>query len=84
MKKLVLLCLLSSKAFAIDFDACNSSSDLGLKKCIKEFSTSTKKIGEAPQSCSPTSSGATRECPPLSASFSQDGADCSNYWFPRA
>jgi hypothetical protein len=79
MKKIIFLCLLSSSAFAIDFDACNSASDLGLKKCIKEFSTSTKKIGEAPQSCSPTAAGTSKNCPPLSPSFSSDGADCSNF-----
>jgi hypothetical protein len=79
VKLLIFLYFLSFSSFAIDFSACDSNSEAGVKKCIREFSSSTKKFGEAPHVCTSSLVGTTKECPPLSSSFSRDGANCSNF-----
>ena len=79
MKTILFLLFTSFSTFAIDFSACDSNTEAGVKRCIKEFSSSTRKIGEAPHICTSNLVGTTRDCPPLSASFSRDGADCSKF-----
>ncbi len=79
MKFITLLLIFSLNSYAIDFEACNSTSEEGFKKCLKEFSKSTKKFGEAPRVCIAAIKGMPLECPPLSNTFSKDGAKCENF-----
>ncbi len=83
MKIFLLITIFCMKAYAVDYEACNSSGELGLKKCLKEVAASTRSFGKAPWTCSPQSaeraSHNSPDYPPLTNAFNRDGARCESF-----
>lgn len=71
---------MSFNAHAIDPSACDPSGLAGLKKCFKEFFTSTKTVGKpVVPMCKEIQHSSPKKLPPLAENFYEKGAVCDGF-----
>lgn len=79
MKVLFLTLLTITSSWAADPNACDSATEVGAKKCIREVLIAVKEAGVPPVACASTINGDPFSCPPLAEEFNDKSADCDKF-----